>query len=93
MADKIYEYNNKYYSNTDHSLEVDEDKWGGDLFDLYWDASHGDESGCLCEETLYYSAYNPETVYNDADELVENYFEDNEVQLEDIRSDYYERLY
>lgn len=83
--DKIYEFEGKYYSNTDHSLEVADDKWGGDLFDLYWDASHGSENGILCEETVYYSAYNPETRYADADELVENYFENYEVQFEDIK--------
>lgn len=82
---KIYEYNGKYYSETDHSLEVDDDKWGGDLYDLYFDASHGDESGYLCEETVYYSAYNPEAVYDSYEELVENYFEDNEVSFEQMK--------
>lgn len=83
--DKIYEYNGKYYCNTDHSLEVEDGLWGGDLFDLYFDASHGSENGCLCESTVYYSAYNPETVYEDSDELVADYFEDDVVSLEDIR--------
>lgn len=84
--DKIYEYDGKYYSNTDHSLEVGDDKWGGDLYELYLDASQGSESGYLCESTVYYSAYNPETVYEDYEELVEDYFEDDEVSLEDIRN-------
>lgn len=84
MADKIYKFNDKFYSNTDYSLEVDEDAWGGDLFDLYWDASHGEYNGALCEETTYYSAYNPETYYADADELVEDFFEDEEVSFEDM---------
>lgn len=71
MADKIYEYNGKHYCETDISLT--DDKFGGSLYDLYWDASL---IGCLCEETLYYSAYNPEKQYDTAEELVKDYFED-----------------
>lgn len=74
MSDKIYEYNGKHYCETDISLT--DDKYGGDLFDLYWDASHGDLRGVLCDTRLYYSAYNPETIYESAEELVEDYFED-----------------
>lgn len=74
MADKIYEYNGKHYCETD--LSETHDNYGGDLFDLYWDASHGDLEVCLCETTLYYSVYNPETVYETPEKLVENYFED-----------------
>lgn len=85
--DKIYEYNGKYYSNTDHSLEVEDDAWGGDLYDLYWDASHGDLNGVLCDSIVYYSAYNPEEVYEDADELIEDYFADDVVDLESIRKE------
>jgi len=85
MADKIYEYNGKYYSKTDYSCEVDDDKWGGDLYDLYFDASHGDCSGELCESTVYYSAYNPEETYEDSDELVEDFFDDCVVDLEQIK--------
>lgn len=84
MEDKIYEYNDKYYSETDHSLEVEDSKWGGDLFDLYWDASHGDCNGELCESTVYYSAHNPEDVYESVEELVEDFFGDCEVQLSEI---------
>lgn len=84
MADKIYEYNGKYYSDEDHSLEVEDSKWGGDLYDLYWDASHGDCNGELCESTVYYSVYNPENVYESAEELVEDFFENCEVELEQI---------
>ena len=84
--DKIYEYNGKYYSNTDHSEDIADDKWGGDLYDLYFDCAHNkDDRGILCEETYYYNAYNPEVQYADADELVEDFFEDCEVQLEDIK--------
>ena len=46
------------------------------MFDLYWDASHGDLRGVLCEATLYYSADNPEITYDSCEELVEDYFED-----------------
>lgn len=74
MTDNIYEYNGKRYCKTDISLT--DDKYGGDLYDLYWDASHGYFRGTLCEETLYYSADNPETIYETAEELVEEYFED-----------------
>ena len=74
MADKIYEYNGKHYCEKD--LSETHDNYGGDLFDLYWDASHGDLRGVLCDEELYYSAYDPETVYGSVEELVENYFED-----------------
>ena len=74
MSDKIYEYNGKHYCETDISLT--DDKYGGDLFDLYWDASRGDLGGVLCDTKLYYSVYNPETVYESAEELVEAYFED-----------------
>lgn len=83
-TDKIYEYSGKYYSNTDHSLDLPDNKWGGDLYDLFWDASHGDCSGELCETTLYYSAYNPETVYDDVEDLVEDFFEDSEISYEDM---------
>ena len=82
--DKIYEFEGKYYSNTDHSLDIGDDKWGGDLYDLFWDASHGSLKADLCEETVYYSASNPEDVYTDADELVEDYFEDSEVSYDDM---------
>lgn len=81
--DKIYEYNGKYYSETDHSLEVG--NWGGDLYDLYWDCSHDKtDRGILCEETVYYNAYQPETRYESYEELVEDYFEDSVVELSDI---------
>lgn len=82
--DKIYEYDGKYYSNTDHSLEVDEGKWGGNLYDLFFEASHGSDS-FLSEQTVYYSDCNPENVYEDSDELVAEFFDDSEVSLEDIR--------
>ena len=74
MSDKIYEYNGKHYCETDISLT--DDKYGGDLFDLYWDASHGDLRGVLCDATLYYSVDNPEITYDSCEELVEDYFED-----------------
>lgn len=70
---KIYEYNGKHYCNTD--LSMTDDDYGGDLYDLYWDASHGSLGGDLCEVTVYYSAYNPEIVYESAEELVEDFFE------------------
>ena len=66
--------NSQQHCETDVSLT--DDKYGGSLYDLYWDASHGDLRGCLYEETLYYSSYNPETQYDTAEELVEDYFED-----------------
>ena len=72
---KIYEYNDKIYCEKD--LSETHDNYGGDLYDLYWDASHGDLRGTLCDTTLYYSAYNPETIYDSAEELVEDYFEDS----------------
>lgn len=72
--DKIYEYNGKLYCETDLSMK--HDNYGGDLFSLYWDASHGDCRGELCDETLYYSAYNPEVVYDNPEDLVEDFFED-----------------
>lgn len=74
MSDKIYEYNGKHYCEED--LSETHDNYGGDLFDLYWDASHGDLRGVLCDTELYYSVYDPETVYESAEELVEEYFED-----------------
>lgn len=74
MTEKVYSYDGKLYCEKDLSMEYD--NYGGDLFDLYWDASHGSESGSLCESTVYYSAYNPEEVYESAEELVEDYFED-----------------
>ena len=84
--DKIYEYDGKYYSNTDHSLEVADGEWGGDLFDLYFNYSHSKEgSGVLGEETVYYNAYNPGVTYCDCDELVEDFFADDEVDLEQIK--------
>lgn len=78
MKDKVYEYDGKLYCEEDLSMEVG-DKYGGSLFDLYWDASHGSESGSLCDETVYYSAYNPEVTYDNCEELVEDYFEESEV--------------
>lgn len=80
--DKIYEYNGKYYSETDHSLNVDDGLWGGDLYALYWDASHDDMEGILCETTVYYNAYNPEVTYESAEELIEDTFENCTVELE-----------
>lgn len=71
---KIYEYGDKIYCDKDLSEEYD--NYGGDLYDLYWDASHGDLRGTLCEATLYYSEYNPETTYDSAEELVEDFFDD-----------------
>ena len=74
MKDKIYEYNGKHYCETD--LSMTDDNYGGDLYDLYWDASHGDLRGVLCDTTLYYSVYSPETVYESAEELIEDLFEE-----------------
>ena len=39
---------------------------------------YGDKIYCEKDlsETQYYSAYNPETIYESAEELVEDYFED-----------------
>ena len=71
---KIYEYGDKIYCDEDLSEEYD--NYYGDLYDLYWDASHGDLRGTLCDTTLYYSAYNPETIYDSAEELVEDFFDD-----------------
>lgn len=81
---KIFEYNGKYYSNTDISEKIGS-SYGGDLYDLYFDASHGSERGLLCEETVYYSAYNPESIYDDYEDLVADYFEDSEVSLEELQ--------
>lgn len=87
-TDKIFKFDGKYYSNTDHSEEVEDDKWGGDLYDLYYDASHSKEyRGVLCETTYYYSAYNPENAYEDSDELMADFFEDDEVSLEQMRGE------
>ena len=72
---KIYEYGDKIYCEED--LSETHDNYGGDLYDLYWDASHGDLRGTLCDTTLYYQADNPETVYESAEELVEDFFEDS----------------
>lgn len=83
--DKIYEYEGRYYSDTDHSLEVEDGEWGGDLFDLFWDASNGSLYGVLCDSTVYYSVENPENVYESVEELVENYFDDSKVSLDDIK--------
>ena len=71
---KIYEYGDKIYCEED--LSETHDNYAGDLYDLYWDASHGDLRGTLHEITLYYSTDNPETTYESAEELIEDYFAD-----------------
>lgn len=71
---KIYEYNGKHYCDKDISLE--DDLYAGDLFCLYFDASHGDHKSILCESTVYYHVYDPETTYESPEDLVESYFDD-----------------
>ena len=78
---KVYEYKDKHYCEIDTSLK--DDDYGGDLYDLYWELR---KEGALCESTVYYSAYNPEEVYDTAEELVEHELEDyviGEVQAEE----------
>lgn len=76
MGCKIYEYNGKHYC--EKNLSKTDDKYGGNLFDLYWQATqHDGLDDVLCEVTTYYSAYDPDTLYETAEELIESYFEDS----------------
>ena len=74
MTEKVYSYEGKLYCEKDLSMEYD--NYGGDLFDLYWDASHGGDRNELGESTVYFSASAPDEVYESAEELVKDYFED-----------------
>lgn len=74
-TNRIYEYNGKHYCDKD--LSETDPLYAGDLYSLYFDAAHGDLNGALCEETVYYSAYNPECIFETVEELVEDFFSDD----------------
>jgi len=47
---KIYEYNDKFYSEKDRSCELDDGEWGGDLCDLYLEIEEAFEHFVISEE-------------------------------------------
>lgn len=69
--DKIYEYKGKRYCEVDISLR--DDDYAGDLYDLYWELK---QDGRACEDTTYHLPDNYQDIYTEAEELVENEFED-----------------
>lgn len=68
---KIYEYKGKHYCDEDISLE--DDDYGGDLYDLYWELK---KDGLANEYTYYKADYCESDAYESAEDLIENEFED-----------------
>lgn len=75
---KKYKYNGKVYCEKDLSTIIE--NYGGDLFALYFDLKRDGE---LCENTFYYSPYNPEFSYESYEELIENELSELEVKEND----------
>ena len=68
---KIYEYKGKHYSEEDTSLE--DDDYGGDLYDLYWELKQDGKCG---EDTVYHVQPYAEDTYSSPEELIESEFSD-----------------
>lgn len=68
---KIYEYKGKHYSKEDTSLE--DDDYGGDLYDLYWELKQDGKCG---EDTVYHTQPDGEDNYLSPEELIESEFSD-----------------
>ena len=71
MADKIYEYNGKHYCETD--LSMTDDKYEGDLFDLYFELERERK---VTSDTIYYLAEDATDTYDTPEELIEECFDD-----------------
>ena len=72
---KKYEYDEKIYCEDDLSEEIE--NYGGGLYDLFFALSKAGEAS---EVTYYYNPNNPDDYYEDIDELIENEFDDLEVE-------------
>ena len=71
---KRYKYNGKIYCDDNLSEEIE--NYGGDLYDLFFSLRNNGEAS---EVTYYYSPYNPENYYDSIEELMENEYEEFEV--------------
>lgn len=75
---KIYEYKGKHYSNT----PLEDDDYGGDLHDLYWELKQDGKCG---ECTVYYARLEGKDEYFTPTELIESEFSD--LVIEEKESD------
>lgn len=76
----VYEYKEKIYCEKDLSMK--DDRYAGDLFDLYWELK---EEGICCEQTIYTTVNNEYATYESAEELIEEEF--SEFLIEDYKVD------
>ncbi len=77
---KVYEYKEKIYCEEDMSMF--DDRYAGDLFDLYWELKN---DGICSEQTIYTTINNEYATYESPEELIEEEF--SEFLIEDYKGD------